>query len=242
MEQPPPPSPVPAGWYHDPSGPPGQQRYWDGTAWTVHVHSAARPYEQGSPPTGGAGPRAGRKPWYARPLPLVAAGFALLLVIGAIAGAGDTGSGGARRDASRGGGGSGAGGVPIAGVGDPLTLKGTTYRVLSSKTASSVGQSFTRAKADGVFVVVKIELNNRKDDTRTISSDAIKLVSGGKTYDTDSDALLTVDDQILLEEIQPGLPKKGTLIYDIPDRAVRGARLRVEDLFSSDYGLVRLRL
>jgi hypothetical protein len=28
---------VPAGWYADP-GQPGQQRYWDGSAWTEHVH------------------------------------------------------------------------------------------------------------------------------------------------------------------------------------------------------------
>jgi len=27
---------TPAGWYDDPEQP-GQQRYWDGTAWTEHV-------------------------------------------------------------------------------------------------------------------------------------------------------------------------------------------------------------
>jgi hypothetical protein len=26
----------PAGWFPSPGGPPGQQRYWDGTAWTDH--------------------------------------------------------------------------------------------------------------------------------------------------------------------------------------------------------------
>jgi hypothetical protein len=31
-------APVPApGWYPDPSGAPGQQRYWDGQQWTVHA-------------------------------------------------------------------------------------------------------------------------------------------------------------------------------------------------------------
>lgn len=34
---PPPPPAPPAGWYADPHGTPGQQRYWDGTRWTEHT-------------------------------------------------------------------------------------------------------------------------------------------------------------------------------------------------------------
>jgi uncharacterized RDD family membrane protein YckC len=33
----------PAGWYQDPSGPPGLQRWWDGTAWTDHTQVAMAP-------------------------------------------------------------------------------------------------------------------------------------------------------------------------------------------------------
>ena len=36
-------SDVPAGWFPDPSGVPGQLRYWDGTGWTEHVHRQAPP-------------------------------------------------------------------------------------------------------------------------------------------------------------------------------------------------------
>ena len=34
---PPPPPTIPAGWYPDPGGS-AQQRYWDGTQWTEHLH------------------------------------------------------------------------------------------------------------------------------------------------------------------------------------------------------------
>lgn len=44
-------SDVPAGWFPDPSGAPGLLRYWDGRAWTPHVH-------QQVPPVGGPGPYA----------------------------------------------------------------------------------------------------------------------------------------------------------------------------------------
>jgi uncharacterized RDD family membrane protein YckC len=36
----------PGGWYPDPSGPPGLQRWWDGVRWTEHTHLTAMP-----PPT-----------------------------------------------------------------------------------------------------------------------------------------------------------------------------------------------
>lgn len=36
-------SDIPAGWFPDPSGAPGMLRYWDGTAWTGHVHQQAAP-------------------------------------------------------------------------------------------------------------------------------------------------------------------------------------------------------
>ena len=33
----------PGGWYQDPSGPPGLQRWWDGTTWTDHTQVAMAP-------------------------------------------------------------------------------------------------------------------------------------------------------------------------------------------------------
>jgi hypothetical protein len=34
--------PIPAGWYPDPQHP-GQGRYWDGSAWTEHLHQPGQP-------------------------------------------------------------------------------------------------------------------------------------------------------------------------------------------------------
>ncbi len=40
-------SDIPAGWFPDPSGAPGMLRYWDGTAWTGHVHQQVVPAAYG---------------------------------------------------------------------------------------------------------------------------------------------------------------------------------------------------
>jgi uncharacterized RDD family membrane protein YckC len=53
-------SSTPAGWYPDPSVP-GQQRYWDGNAWTEHTtpDPSAAPTAPPMPPAGGYAPPTG---------------------------------------------------------------------------------------------------------------------------------------------------------------------------------------
>lgn len=213
---------------------PGRKRYWDGQRWTEHVHTE-----------GDGGAPKESKPWWKRTWVLVVGG---LLILGLIGSALDDPKETATNESQE-----AAPSAPSAGnddeeantvgVGDPITVKGTQYRVLSARTESEVGESFTEESADGIFVVVRIELTNLKNETRTIISDAVKLVGGnGKVYDTDSDALFSVDDALLLEEVQPDLPQEGTVVYDIPATATSGAKLRVEDLFSDAHGFIDLDL
>ena len=131
----------------------------------------------------------------------------------------------------------------VAGVGDKVTLKGTTYKVTKVRTAASVGDSFMKTDANGQFVLVNVSLTNRKDEPATIMSQNLKLIGGnGKQYTTSDDALLSVDKPLLLEEIQPDNTEKGVLVYDLPRKAVKGANLRVEDLFSDSTAKIKLGL
>ena len=59
----------PAGWYPEPDpnhvGPPGRLRYWDGAAWTEHVHDPQAPIAPTPPPAeqpGGFAPIGGAQP------------------------------------------------------------------------------------------------------------------------------------------------------------------------------------
>lgn len=135
-------------------------------------------------------------------------------------------------------------GVKTVGVGERLSLKGTSYQVTGRKTAQVLGSGFTEVQADGVFVIVQLTLTNERDDPRTILADNVRLVGGNqKEYSTDTDACLTIEDSLcLLEEIQPDLPKRVVAVYDIPASAVSGAKLRAKDLFSDEYGEIDLAL
>jgi len=131
----------------------------------------------------------------------------------------------------------------VARVGDKVTLKGTTYRVTKVRTSQSIGKDFMKEQANGRFVVIKLQLTNRKDEPAMIISENLRLIGGnGKNYSTSDDALFAVDKPLLLEEIQPDNTEKGTLVYDVPKGAVKGAALRVEDLFSDSKASIDLGL
>lgn len=104
-----------------------------------------------------------------------------------------------------------------ASVGERLTLKGTSYRVTSVRTAKRVGDEFTGATAGGRFIIVKLQLTNEKDEPATISESAIRVVGGnGKRYSQSSDAMLAFEGSFVLEEIQPEVTKKTTLATTCP--------------------------
>ena len=138
----------------------------------------------------------------------------------------------------------GGGTASTARVGDKLTLKGTTYQVTSASTAKSVGDQYLGEEASGVFVLIDLNLTNKKKEPATISDSNIRLIGGnGSEYSQATDASFVLNDPIIFfEEIQPGITQSGQLIYDVPPKALKGAYLQVEDFWSSSTGDIKLGL
>jgi len=133
-------------------------------------------------------------------------------------------------------------GNPIK-AGETVKLKGTQYTVESAKTADTIGGEFTEEKANGIFIVVELTIENKKDETKTFLSNAATFIgSNGKSYDTSDDAIFAVDEPLILEDMQPDLPKTGSLIYDVPKNLATGGLLRVADLFGNGEAFIDLGL
>ena len=91
------------------------------------------------------------------------------------------------------------------------------------------------ARADGVFVIVSLQLTNNKDETKTFMDASAKLkTSDGKEYETSDDAVLAFgDDSLMLKDIQPDLTTDGKLAFEIPPSKVSDSTLVIEDLWGS---------
>lgn len=254
------------GFYPDGSG---TSRYWDGNGWTDQTQGA-RPAPTGATMTGN--PKADAKaakayakatrPWYKKKR-WIAAIAVLVIIIAVALGGGGGGSDGPEKvsgdSSTSSGGGSDSGddddsGESRAGsksnpikIGETVKLKGTQYTVESAKTQSDVGGEFANEKANGVYVLVTLTIENKKDETKTFSDSAAKFVAtNDKKYSTDQDGTFAAigdgGETLIFEDMQPDLPKTGLLVFDVPKDLAKGGILEVGDLFGGGEAYIDLGL
>jgi hypothetical protein len=259
----------PAGWYPDSTG---TTRWWDGNQWTDHQPppppSSESTVEAPAPPEAPAQPQVrgdaraeakaakayakAQRPWYKKKRFIIPIALIVLIGIGAAVGGGtETGGpevvGGdatSEGDASSGDDSNKAGSKsnPVT-VGQTVELEGTRYTVEKARTAPTVGDEFFKERANGVYVIVELTIENKKDETKTFSEEAAKFISAdGKKYATDDDGSIAADDPLILEDMQPDVPKTGKLVYDVPKGKAKGGLLEVSDLFGGGEAYIDLGL
>lgn len=103
-------------------------------------------------------------------------------------------------------------------IGDTFEVDNIEYQVSDYETRDAVGDNqFNRVQADGEFIIVEIDLTNTGQESRQITDTHLKLVdSQDRSYSVDSDTIVSVEDSLTFEQLDPGLSKSGTLVYDAP--------------------------
>ncbi|MGH3458329.1 DUF4352 domain-containing protein [Aeromicrobium sp.] len=256
---------APAGWYPDSDG---TNRWWDGDQWTDHQHPApgsaqtatavAAPAQAQPPVRTRADAKAEKayakatRPWYKKKrwIGLLAV-IALSIVIAATSGGSDSGGpevvgNSSSGDTSSNSNKTGSKSNPVK-VGETVKLEGTEYTVKSAKKTPTVGGEFFKEKANGVFVVVELTVENKKDETKTFLDEATKFIAtNDKKYSTDSDGTIASagegDESFMLMDMQPDVPETGILVYDVPVGKAKGGLLEVSDLFGGGEAYIDLGL
>lgn len=117
-----------------------------------------------------------------------------------------------------------------AAIGDSVRDGKFEFTVLSVKTGvKSIGAEFMREKPQGQFVLVKVKVENIGDEAQYLSaSDQYLFDAAGRKHSADDDVWLVMDDNPLLEQINPGNEVTGTVVFDIPVKA-KPERLELHD-------------
>jgi hypothetical protein len=100
--------------------------------------------------------------------------------------------------------------------------------------AKSLGNSYTKKDAQGVFKVITVKVENKGKETKTIDSSMLKLKDAqDRTFERSSDGQIAkgmaqgqVD--LFLQQVQPSLSVTGEIVFDIPADAT-GLVLQAKD-------------
>lgn len=186
-----------------------------------------------NPPT----PPVQQRGWFARNRVLaIVLGILLVVVLcccggGVLALSGDSGSG---SDAS--------GSEARVGIGTPARDGKFEFTVTEvEKDVSEVGSEYLKETADGQFVLVHITVRNIGDEAQTLVDSEQELTDAdGRSFTADSSASISLEDNdVWMNEINPGNTVKGTLVYDMPSDA-EPAEITLHDSMFSDGVTVSL--
>jgi len=110
-------------------------------------------------------------------------------------------------------------------LGDTIQAGNFKWRITKVSTAKEIGQSimgsFVGERADGVFVILDVEVENTGNSAEYLSDYYIKLVdSQGREFSPNTVAAMYLKPEgsaLAFEQINPGITKKGKIVYDVPE-------------------------
>ncbi|MCX6355104.1 MAG: ankyrin repeat domain-containing protein [Candidatus Aureabacteria bacterium] len=111
---------------------------------------------------------------------------------------------------------------PPIGIGDKVAVGNFIYTVNGIKFYKTVGNEFTRKRADGVFLVIDLSILNRDSQTRTLDASMFKMLDTSGTeynYSIDGSTALELSgvSTLFLKQCQPKIPTRGKLIFEVPN-------------------------
>ena len=105
-------------------------------------------------------------------------------------------------------------------LGDEILAGDFKWKIIKVSTAEEIGGSFLNEKADGIFVIIDVEVENIANSAEYLSNSDIILVDNqGREFSPSSVAiyLKPAGSALIFEQINPGIIKKGKIVYDVPD-------------------------
>ena len=132
-------------------------------------------------------------------------------------------------------------------MGDPIKAGDFTWKITNVYTTQKIGQdlmgTFMGTIADGKYIVLSVEVTNNANSAKYLMDSFVKLIDTQKReFSPDSMAAIYLDsNQVLMfEQLNPGITKKGKIVYDVPEE-VDDFTFRIHsNLVSSSFSDMKL--
>ena len=99
-------------------------------------------------------------------------------------------------------------------------------------------------KANGVFVIIDVEIENTGKSAKYLSDSLVKLVDvQGREFSPNTAAAIYLKPEgsaLMFEQVNPGITKKGKIVYDVPEN-VKTFNVKItSSIFSSNIYNVKI--
>ncbi len=116
------------------------------------------------------------------------------------------------------------------------------YKITSWHETKKLGDVLDSTTARGIFIVIDLQIENKGTQSIQISNNYFKLIdSQGHQFDTDNAAWVQLESNLVLKQLQPSLPIKGQLVFDVPNSATSTTyNLEITEISSHDKKYILL--
>jgi hypothetical protein len=129
-------------------------------------------------------------------------------------------------------------------VGDSIQAGDFKWKITKFTTAKSIGTNpYLITEASGIYLILDVEVENTGNSAEYLMDSYLKLVDDqNREFSPDSSAAIYLDSNqaLLFEQVNPGIVKKGKIVFDVPEN-LNVANVRISsNLFSSSVYNVKL--
>lgn len=134
----------------------------------------------------------------------------------------------------------------IVGLATPLNVGDVEFTVSNWEQAASVGTDFMIEEANDTYIVMDVTVVNNSSEAITVDSSYFKIVNGENTYEPDTMASSTANDDglgLFFEQINPGSSRNALVVFDVTQDVVDSNEKQVQvqsGIWGTETGLINL--
>lgn len=105
----------------------------------------------------------------------------------------------------------------IYGLEERVVVGNFAYTFHGVKEMIYVGSNYFKEYPDGIFLVFDVTIENVAKESKTLWSSYVTVIDDQeRRFENDITAEIYLDGSFSFEQIQPGLPKRGKIVFDVP--------------------------